>query len=102
MSDSKRLKPDTNSAPLPSSRDTRVWFTFSGTYDHDGKSHLWNVTATNVVYEVRHKDHWHIAQDTRDDKKTWVQISKEFYALVDKSYFSNPKIQEMNDGSKAI
>lgn len=93
----ERLHTDT--VPLRGPGDTRTWFTFSGTYEHDGKTHLWSVTSTNIVYEMRHKSHWAAGQATHDDKKTWVKITQDHYALVDKAYFSSPRVQEMKDGN---
>lgn len=87
----------TDTAPLPGLGDTRTWFTFSGTYVFEDKVYLWQLTATNVVYEARPKEHWSVDTKPRNDKTTWVQISADFYAEVDKSYFANPKVEEMRN-----
>lgn len=96
----KRLSfTDFDSTPVPGLGDTRTWFTFSGVYYFEEEAYLWHLTSTTVIYELRRKEHWSPQTPTRNDKTTWVKISQDSYAEVDKAYFANPKVEKMTNGN---
>lgn len=87
---------DTNPTSLHDPDDTRVGvIIYSGAYDHEGSTYLWHCASSVTVYEVRPRYHITDTFYDRTDGKLWVELTKGIFALVDKAYFSNPRVQKM-------
>lgn len=72
---------------------------YSGEYEFNGERYLWSINSTIPVLEIRPLGH-HDSNTPEEPHQTWIKVSKDTVALVNKAYFSNPRCVRADNGNK--